>query len=135
MKKYHFPHERILAIRRLESAAIQARLERHHSEVRKQDEFRREIARQVRESAEAARQPGVTATELAGAENFARYASRADLLVAEQQRRSMAELEKEQQLFIAAERKVAMAAITLTACERRWPASSNGPARPPRKKS
>ena len=105
MKKYRFPHERILALRRLEAEMIRVRMEHQAAEVRKQEEFRREIARQAKESAMAARQSGVTGMELIGAENFGRYASRADAMVAEQQRRSVAQLQKEHQLLIAAERK------------------------------
>ena len=106
MKKYRFPLERVLGLRRTEADLARARLEKQMVEIRRHDDMRREIARQVAESVAAARVDGVTGMELAGAENFRQYANRADTIVAAEQGRAAAEAQKMQQALIEAERKV-----------------------------
>jgi flagellar export protein FliJ len=106
MKKYRFPLERVLGLRRTEAELARARLEKQVGEVRRHDDMRREIARQAAESAAAARVDGVTGMELAGAENFRQYANRADSLVAAEQGKAAAEAHRMQQSLIEAERKV-----------------------------
>ena len=106
MKKYRFPLERVLGLRRAEADLARARLEKQMVEVRRHDDMRREIARQAAESAAAARVDRVTGMELAGAENFRQYANRADSLVAAEQGKTAAEAQRMQQALIEAERKV-----------------------------
>ena len=106
MKKYRFPFERILALRRMEADLVRVGLQRQLAEVTRQDEFRKEIARQVTESNNAVRRPEVTGLELTGAVNFRQYAGRADAMVAAEREKTLIEVRKCRQLVVEAERKV-----------------------------
>ena len=106
MKKYRFSLGRVLALRKVEADMARARLEKQMAEVRRHEDMRREIARQIAEAAAAARVSGVTGIELAGAENFRGYANRADAMVAAEQAKAVAEAHRRRQLLMEAERKV-----------------------------
>jgi flagellar export protein FliJ len=106
VKKYRFPLERVLGLRRMEADLARAQLEKQMGEVRKHEEMRREIARQAAESAAAARVDGVTGMELAGAENFRNYAARADTAVAAEHGKASIEANRLRQALMEAERKV-----------------------------
>lgn len=106
MKKYRFPLERLLAIRRMEAEVARAALERQLAEVRRHEEFRREIARQSAEASRGGVRSGATGMELAGAANFRGYARQADGMVAAEQRKAVAAAEGKRRGLMEAEQRV-----------------------------